>query len=152
MITVRQATADDLDALLRLGLKFVDCSPFAHMVDSQEVRYAVSRMIDASPDAATVLVAETAPGRIVGTLIAVLTTMWFSSTPIACELAWWVEPEARSSSAAWRLMAQYEQWATDHKAAFMTMSDMTGGGTSDMEAAYLKRGFVLLERSYRKEL
>lgn len=151
MITVRPAVESDLDTLVEMGVKFVDCSPFSGMVDLENVRSSVSSMISAYPHAAAVFVAEDSSKKLVGVLVGVLTTMWFSAHRIACELAWWVEPEARAGSAGWRLLAEYERWARDSGAFFLTMSDMTGGGTSDLEQAYLKRGFKLMERSYRKD-
>jgi GNAT superfamily N-acetyltransferase len=154
MIHVRRATESDLDALMRLAEEFALCSPFRELVSLEELRSNVSRMVTAPSDKTLVLVAEVAGAepRPVGVIVGALTTLWFCAATVAVELAWWVSPEHRTSSAGWRLLSAYEQWAKASGASWVMMSDMPNGATSNMDAAYLKRGYTLVERAYRKEL
>jgi len=82
--------------------------------------------------------------EVVGFLVAAKNQTVFSSEVIASELGWYVHPDHRKSTAAMRLLREYEKWAKD--CDYVTLSDVQG--SMDMDEVYTRRGYELEERTY----
>lgn len=78
--------------------------------------------------------------------------LWLNlGTPVATELAWWVEEEHRKSPVALRLYKAFEKWAHDKGVTTIIMSDLVIEGDAPAEKLFNKMGFSVVERSHIKK-
>lgn len=146
MTIIRTATHHDIEAVAAMGRRFLQFAPQAKhtpLTDEQVVER--SRWLIES---ARVFLAET-NGRVVGMLACIIVPTWIApQVTMAHELAWWVDEDARGSSAAIRLVNAYEQYARDNGAVVISMSDLE---VNDRVGRMLtKFGYEKAERTYIK--
>ena len=142
---IRPATDDDLDALVALGHRFFAFSRFADFVkfDASAARASLSRL----KESGLVLVAEAADGQIAGGIAGLLAPVWFNpSACMAAELGWWVDAAYRGSSAGVKLAKAFEQWAREHGAVAVSMSDLVISGATPAGQLFEKLGYRVVER------
>lgn len=144
-MTLREATAADLDRLVEMGEHFIDQSVYrTKLAKNAEQLRALAAQIIASPDG-VVLVAEDADS-LVGMLAAIVYAHHMSGERIAGEVAWWVEPSHRGVGL--RLLRRVEQWAHEKGAVSLQMI----APTADVETLYQRLGFEPVERTYQRRL
>lgn len=148
-MVVRRATTDDLVPMSEMGQRFLAASPFAGAATVLEVRAALSSLVREQYRACWV---DEHHGTYRGLLIAALAPMWFSpATLVAVELAWWVDPEFRGSTAGVRLLEAFEAWAHTKGATRLAMSTLPDLGTT-AQLMLEERGYRLVEKSWAKEV
>jgi len=106
---VRGAGFDDYEAIKRFMIAFANANPFKglHQPDYNDT-YA-NRLIDSIRKQGVALVAEQ-DGKIVGMLLAMINgDIWLPEVKTMRELAWWVDPEHRGTSAGAKLLAEYNR-------------------------------------------
>jgi len=106
---VRGAGFDDYEAIKRFMIAFANANPFKglHQPDYNDT-YA-NRLIDSIRKQGVALVAEK-DGEIVGMLLAMINgDLWLPEVKTMRELAWWVDPEHRGTSAGAKLLAEYNR-------------------------------------------
>ncbi len=109
-ITVRRAAPADIERLAELGTRMHGEGAFAFLpFDLAKVRRFAADYCGAAPNRCG-LVAERG-GRIIGMFAGHLSEYFFCREKIACDMLLYVEPEARGSSAAARLVAAFRAWA-----------------------------------------
>lgn len=96
----------------------------------------------------TILVYEV-KGEVKGFLSGVITKTLFSTTPVAAELSWYVDPKFRGGTGGIKLVKAYEQWATSRGCEVLTLTNINGLG--DLDDMYTRMGYVLTEKTYVKE-
>lgn len=149
-MTVRPATADDLDEVALLGSKF-----HQHTAWAQRIPYSVdggvawARMMY---DAGLLIVADTEDGLVgcVGGL-----KYPFLNNPawiIGSEILWWVEPEYRNGGLGKQLIDAIEHAAKDAGCHLWVMVSLEAVEPEKAGAIYKKLGYELTEHSYMKEL
>lgn len=69
---------------------------------------------------------------------------------IATELFWWVNPDARGTSAGGRLFSAFEAWAVEQGADAIAMS--LEASTPLADDAMTRRGYVPVERQFLRPL
>lgn len=148
-IEVRPATAEDVPRLAEMGRGFFAFSAFGEFAEYDPA--SAARSIEAMRSTGCALVA-TDDGVIVGALLGLLAPLWFDdSALIASEMAWWVDESHRHTPAGMRLYRVFEDWAIEHGATAIVMSDLVvrGGG---MPAARLfeRLGYTPIERAHIK--
>lgn len=74
------------------------------------------------------------------------------SIKVACELAWWVNPEARGQGIAKQLVEGYEAWAREIGCKHIEMSALAKTDSDDLSRFYNKIGFNMIQRTFRKEV
>jgi L-amino acid N-acyltransferase YncA len=147
MITVRDATRDDIPALLPQARAFADTfdAKTALWPGDTEAAQFLARFIEEQP----VFVAETEDGTLVGFIMGMFAPHYFNQQILTLtELAWWVQPEHRGSRAALLLLQAFSDCGALH-AEWTMLSLEESSQLNDRTLA--KRGFRRVERSYLKE-
>ena len=145
-IALRQADAADLSALLRMAARFADEAGHGLPFDAAHATASFARAM--MSDDALVMVLDVA-GHPRGMLAAVVTDSALAPVRVASELAWWIDPGARSLEAANAMLDGYEAWARARGCAVCGMAllgDQRGG------AVYARRGYAPAEPHRRKVL
>lgn len=152
MDNIRLATHDDIPALVSMARAFINYGPHGTLIDITDEQLAVQARVLLDIPTVSVFVAEM-HGDIVAMLIGALTSPWFAPhVTMATELAWWVQPEARGTRIAFKLVKMYEGWAHANGAQLVSMSSMemdTGPNVGNM----LQRlGYAKAETTHIKEV
>ena len=143
---IRRATTEDLPAIVRMGLRFADAEYRGFLPATASALSALAAAVLANPDA-LLLVSEQG-GDVVGMLAATTYVQPMSGETIATEIAWWMEPQARGSRAALRLLASAETWAKDKGATKFQMI----APTDHVGQFYERLGFTRIETHYQRSL
>lgn len=148
---IRAAELKDLDELVALGYRFFQASPHSELmaVLDNDIRDGLSNVLESG----VVFVSEL-KGKLVGMCAGAMTTLWFAkSVPVACEFAWWVDPEHRAGSSGVKLLMAFESWATRNGAKFICMTDlMTDGARNDNKKLFDHLGYRAMERAMVREV
>jgi RimJ/RimL family protein N-acetyltransferase len=152
MSSIRRATEADAPAIARMGMAFIGHSGrwqrFAPTPEELEER---ARAIVAAPDCA-VFVADR-DGAPCAMLIGAIVGTWFAPTTlVASELAWWVEPEARGTPIAVRLVRAYEEWARENGASMAAMSSLDACEGERVGTMLARLGYDRAETFHLKEV
>jgi GNAT superfamily N-acetyltransferase len=146
-LRVRPATTDDLPAIAGLAVaQSREIYPDLP-IDSDAITALASWLL-ADPSRGMLAVVADEAGALYGMLGASVTTHPMTGERTATELCWFIRPEARGGSAAWRLLTQYETWARQCGAVRVQMSAPAGLSG----AAYQHRGYQPREMTYDKRL
>lgn len=90
--------------------------------------------------------------RITGTIGIGLMQDGFSDIPVALEQFWYVLPEFRTTRAGVELFRAFEKLGQQLKVKSLILVHLANVGADRLEDFYLKRGYHLVEKTYRKEL
>lgn len=141
-MTIRQATAGDVDAVVDLGLRFARESVYSErlLITEAGIRGLFSWVIEhgiiwlslKSDEPVAMLGMAILPHMLTGQLY-------------ASEIFWWSNPEARGHGL--RLFYTAQAWA---KAEGVTMMQLVAP-TPDAEALYSRLGYTKIEAVYAKE-
>lgn len=141
---IREATADDLDTLVRFGCEF-HREMYAGILACNPVQFkAIGQHLIENPDG-TLLVLERA-GEPMGMLGALCFTHPLSAEWIAGELFWWCQPSARGDGL--KLLRAATQWAQGRGASRLQMvapNDRVG-------ELYRRLGFEKIETAWQLTL
>jgi len=144
--SIRAVTPDDVPAIVRMGLRFAQTEYHAYMPMTAESLNAFVRSLLINPDAHC-QIAE-AHGVPVGMMASLIYFQPMFGAWIGTEIAWWMEPEARGSRLALKLLRAAERWAMNRGAVRFQMI----APTDHVAAFYERLGFRRLEIHYEKEL
>lgn len=145
---VRDATLDDVPALLALGQRMHAESPRFRQIefDSPRLQMTLEQVLAADGGFLMVGVHD---DTIAGVMVGLATQHWCSTDIVASELALYVEPEFRGSLLAARLIRRYITWARNLGAKLVVAGISTGVHTEETarlyEAVGMRRFGVLLE-------
>lgn len=141
---IREATQDDVPALLECATNFHAECPNEYTYNKDRVELMLSACID-NPD--RVIFVIDADGLVVGGIIGILTEMWMSEDTIATELAWFVNKEYRGRESI-KLLRTYEDWAERKGADLIVVADING--VTDLAPLYERYGYNKAETTYSK--
>ncbi|MGH9371853.1 MAG: GNAT family N-acetyltransferase [Vicinamibacterales bacterium] len=145
--SIREATLADVPAIVAMGCRFLRTTAFGtHVKENPEQMAALAAQL-IEGDGGAVFVADM-DGGVVGMIGLLRFLHPMSGEPFVSELFWWVNPDARGSSAALRLLRQGEQWTRDVGAVVLQMI----APTPEVERLYHARGFDRVETAYQKRL
>ncbi len=144
---IREADITDVQALMKLALRFHESSPYSDKVPVDEgmLRQTIGGLVQR--DSGRVFVLER-NDRIVGMLGVLAFPHWLSGEIVAEELFWWVDPDERGRGTA--LMERAEKWADTIGACHFQM--VAPVDADKLERVYGRKGFTPLERSFIKRL
>jgi GNAT superfamily N-acetyltransferase len=92
-------------------------------------------------------------GQIVGFILGIIGPMWFvQRVRIAVELAWWVDPAHRNTTAGVRLFKAFESHATNMGVQYIAMSDLVVQGDTPVAKLLGRMGYSVTERMHTKEI
>lgn len=149
---IREATQDDIAAIVRMAGEFATVAKFSMGFDADDTASFVQSLIyDVDR---TIIVAVDKDSKIVG-MIAGALSPWmlnFSST-MATELAWWVDEKSRGTTVGPRLLKEFIKWAKNYGAITISISHMKGVGSEDkMVGMYKRLGFIPREVAHVMEV
>lgn len=133
-------------ALLRMGRDFLAGSGLPLPWDAPWVSMQVAALMT---DPAGLVLVLGAPAQ--GFLAARAGAHIFSPVPMAQELAWWIDPPARSARAATGLLDAYEAWARERGCVAAGLG-LYAGADERLPEFYRRRGYAPVEGHYLKAL
>lgn len=144
MAEVRRATAADVDALVEMGRAMHAESPrYRDKTFSADKLRQLAAHLSAHPEQGAVLVAA-GPDGAVGMFVGILGERWFGTDRYATDLAVYVKPEHRGTSAFLRLVRAAERWAAECGVEEIDLGVSTGTDTEHTVHAYQRLGYTLL--------
>ena len=106
---VRGAHFDDYEAIKGFMIDFANANPFTGLHKPAYNDTYANRLIDRIRKEGLALVAEE-DGKIIGMLLALVNgDIWLPEVKTLREIAWWVDPEHRGSSAGGKLLKEYNR-------------------------------------------
>ena len=146
-INIRKAVEEDVLDCLILFKQFHKESKLPYSWDAKKTQEAIIKSLPT--DNYEIFVAEK-DNELIGLLACLYGEPIFSSARIATEIAWFVNKEHRTTTAGFRLLKTYENWALTKGADFVAMTYLED--TTDLSDIYEKKGYLKSEPNYIKEL
>src|SRR4030095_5403739 len=147
VMTIRAATAEDIDTIVAMGLRFQALTSYAaHLRATATSLRTLTAAVLANADAA-IWLAERG-GRAVGMIAVGLYTQPMSGECVGSEICWWMDPEARGGRTALKLLHTAERWAAQQGATIFQMM----APTDAVGAFYERLHYELIERHYMRRL
>lgn len=145
-MTVRPATEKDIPILLDMGKRFFDASGYG---DRMEFHFgSCKRFFQLLIQSHVLLVYGEKPVGMVGAMVH---PAFFNSKELyACELFWWVNPDARGVGG--ELLDALEKAVKDKGASHLSMLSLERLDPEKVGEMYKHRGYSPVEHSYMKEL
>lgn len=145
MTSVRKAVSADVPAIAKMAETFLASEYRDRFADLSAVRVMAENLI--ASDDGLALVAER-DEQVIGMMGATTYLSPFTNQIVATEICWWVNPEARGSRVALRMLNHAEDWARSKGARAFQMI-----APSDHVAEFYQRlGFRRLEIHYERAL
>ena len=149
-MAIRQATRQDIPALLELLASYASENPIACLRDknNHDVEYIKNLLFSIISGRGFILVDD----KYNGFLIAFISSnVWAPKVKELKELAWWVKPECRNGILGGRLWKQFdnlaEQMLVDKRIDFVC-SSITGNGSF---VDYTKRDYKVLDATFYRD-
>ena len=136
---IRDATLDDLPALLQLGERMHAESPHFSRGTFSVVRLE-GTLRHVLSDPKNLLAMAFCTGQLAGVAVGVLVPHWCSSDIIATDLAIYVEPEFRGTIIGPRLITRFKQWGLESGANSVQAGVSTGIHTEQTARLYAALG------------
>ncbi len=143
---IREATEEDALDCLILFKQFHKESKVPYSWDAKKTQEVFVQTLPL--DNFVTLVAEI-NNEVVGFICAMYSEPFFSSEKISTEVAWFVNKEYRNSTAGFRLMKSYEDWARGKGVKYIGMTYLEN--VTDLSEVYEKKGYSKAETQYMKE-
>lgn len=145
MTTIREATTEDVPAIVTMAQHFVQQTSYASCVPSDAGH--LQKVTEQLLAVGVVFVAER-DGDLIGMLAGLAYPHYMTSRQTASESAWWVEPSARGARIAHALLDAFESWAQARGAQCVEI----GSWHPRLDRFYQRLGYAPGERIFRKEL
>lgn len=145
MIAVRSATLEDVDAVVALGLEFLETSTYRQLGAGEP--NAIARLLCTVLDHGAVFLAV-AGDEVVGMIAMLMVPHIFSGETFADEVAWFVKPAHRGRAGVLLLQAA-ERWAVQNHAKLVKMVAPEGTSVGDL---YRRKGYQVIEQAFVKVL
>jgi GNAT superfamily N-acetyltransferase len=151
-VTVRRATAEDLDRYLPLAAAFHNASPVHSALPFDYEGFTNFYLSGIDNPNMGIWVAEE-DGRVMGITGACCYPMYFSPTNrVVQELWWYLKPEARGNGVGKQMYDAIELWTKEQGATALFMIALEDERSPKMLSLYLRQGFKPMERTFFKEV
>lgn len=138
---IRFATHDDIPTVIALGEMMAAESRFRNYgLNQDKIAKAAASMIQ-NPGKATILLAERAPGDVVGMLAGYVVDLFFTDAFVAQDRVFFVKPTARGSSAALKLLLAFRKWAEARKVHELNINMSVAVDMERFDKMMVKLGF-----------
>jgi len=145
MTTIREATAEDVSAIVTMAQHFAATTIYGAQVPSDPAH--LEKVVTTLMTMGSVLVAEV-DGRLVGMIAGVVYPNLLSGISTAGETAWWVEPSARGGRVARALLDAFVEWGRAQGARRVDICSWN----ERLDTFYRRLGFTPAERVFSKEV
>lgn len=147
---IRPATLEDIETIVEIGKVMHQESSYRDLpYDCEKVGALMGGLIDGNYG--VVFVAENG-GEIIGGIAGGVTQFWFCDESHGFDYCFFVHPEHRGGSAAFRLLLAFELWCKRMGAKYMDIGITTGVNIDKTTRFYEKMGFVSSGCFFRKTL
>lgn len=144
---VRDATPFDIPVLLDMLRRYRDCAPLDFLHEADDSIYITQVLTELMAGRGVCLIAET--DKAVGMLISQVTSsMWSPKHLVLYEMAYWVNPEDRGSSAGYRLLRAYAEHGQAMKDQGRISAFFISKMSTSPDIKYDKFGFTKLEEMW----
>jgi GNAT superfamily N-acetyltransferase len=153
-MAIRTAGIADMDQMYDLCQEFQAASPYADIPISDDKYYEfLNHYLTPKPDDHIVLIYEK-EGIIEGMLAGIITSgiHFFSENKVATELAWYVRPAARNTSAPIRLLHAYEEWAKLMGCQKVSLATLNNEYRETLTKMYIKMGYLSTEETFVRDI
>lgn len=140
---IRKATIEDVDALVEMGIKFAEASPYKDYYTKDKIRTIAEFSVRDTLGFVAFIDVDSK-----GMLVGYCSEFLLGKIKTATELGWWVNPEDRKTSIGKELLQAFEEWAKEQDCKLITMISLDDA----LGSFYEKCGYKLTERTYMKEL
>jgi len=145
---IRVATLDDVDRISELGESLHSESSYSYLpYDIQKVRHLMAGLIGGGYG--IVFVAEK-DGEIIGGIAGGIAEFWFCNESHGFDYSFFVHPEHRGGSAAFRLLVAFESWCKRMGCKHIDIGITTGIHVEKTTRFYEKMGFEKSGQLFRK--
>ena len=144
---IRQATKYDIDSIIEMLKNYRDVAPIPELHEANDREY-VTRILNAILGGlGAIFVADN--GKLVGMLISIKSNnLWHQRMIELHELAYWVEPEFRYTSAGYRLLKAYCDYGTELKQQGLISRYTVSKMINSPDLKYDRFGFIKLEEKW----
>lgn len=142
---LRVATIEDFDIVKSMATKFLEASGYKEYSDDETIDNLIKGLLEGNKNEAIIIIYDD-KGMIAGSIV----PFPFNNNKwVATEVAWWVEPEDRSSGIGKELLDAFEYWVKEKtKATTITMGSLD----EKLGNFYTREGYKLYERAYVKQI
>ncbi len=140
---IRRAKGSDKSDVVRMSLQFAKEAGTPVAVDPRHVSRVALEFL-ASPRCLCLIIGDR---RAQGIFVATIQTSMFSEAKFGQEVIFWIEPSARGGSGARLALLEYERWATEQGAQYISMINRAG---SRAGVLYRRQGYHLSEEIMMK--
>jgi GNAT superfamily N-acetyltransferase len=146
---ISKANKWDIPELIELLRHYREASPWEILKACDNESY-VNSLLTRCLVAGVIFIAEK-DDKIVGMLIAVKNSnIWDPELFVVNELAYWVEPEHRGSSAGYKLLSRYKEYCEEQKALGHIQAYTISKMVNSPDLDYGRFGFNKLEEMWRQ--
>lgn len=145
-MTLRLATPEDLEDVLRMAREFHGVSPYSSLEFSSARSYELFKAYLDGDKTRLIIILSEQDKKPRGMVIGMASEPLFSDDLMATEIAWWMDPEYRRSRDSLLLIDAYQDW-TRRIGCSITQVAMLDSVT-DLSGFYKKRGFERAEQSF----
>jgi N-acetylglutamate synthase-like GNAT family acetyltransferase len=145
---IRFADVHDTESIIDMLMDYRQHSPI-HLHKSTDNAHARDILAHIFAGLGVVFVAEDADGSLAGMLIAMKNpNVWDPKILMMNELAYWVNPESRGSSAGYKLIKRYQEYATEIKDAGEIQAFTISKMINSPDLKYDRFGFEKIEEMW----
>jgi GNAT superfamily N-acetyltransferase len=151
-VCVRPAEPDDLPALMRMAEQFHTASPCAAYIPFCPASMADTFHRLAVGETSCLLVGDVG-GEVLGMIAGVASPHYVNAAHTTThELFWWVDPAARHTRTALRLLQAFEDWAMAIGSSTLFMASPATMTPDKLARFYERKGYGAVDVNYAKNL
>lgn len=148
-MAIRFARLEDIPALVEIGHAHHTEGRFkAYAYDPDKLTVNLKGLIEDTSGTRCFFVADDREQKPYGALLGHIDSYFFSSTPIAQLIFFWVHPDHRGGPAAIKLMTAFKKWAENRKVLEIAVSVTSAIRIDKADTFFKKLGFQLTGGNY----
>lgn len=148
-MTIRFARAEDIPALVQIGHAYHAEGRFkAYDYNPDKLAANLKGLIEDTSGARCFFVADDKEQKPYAALLGQVDSYFFSTTPIAQLIFFWVHPDHRGGPAAIKLMTAFKQWAENRNVLEIAVSVTSAIRIDRADTFFKKLGFQLTGGNY----
>ena len=145
MSLIREATPVDFPSILNMLRQYRKAAPMEFLLEADNEQHIVNQLTEFVSGRGLVLVSEKNV-EITGMLIAVIDkSFWHPAKQLMIEVAYWVQPDFRGSTAGYRLLKEYVKRGTAMKKEGRIVNFVISKMNNSPDLSFDKFGFQKLE-------
>lgn len=142
---IRDATPVDFPSIVKMLRRYREAAPMSFLLEADNEQHIVGQLTEFAAGRGLVLVAE-AESQVMGMLIASIdSSFWYPEKRLMIEVAYWVEPEFRGGTAAYRLLKEYVRRGENLKQEGRIVHFLISKMNTSPDLSFGKFGFQKLE-------